>query len=371
MKEQYHLFCLASIFLTFLQLTADTIILNNGETIDGQTLKVTETTVIIEVQTEKEFATSTLSVSREEVKTIIDESQLKLFDDNRLRVKDLSDYYSAANPYKQVHTSGSDTLVTEDGQVIIGNIKSITVSHVTFSRGNDSSKLYTILIDKIVAINDQDLNAIRNKIRENTPPPAQKVYSYPRMGIEIGLSAVFNQLTGYQNTFDDLAQDLDLNSYQRPHAIDNPIFTVNLGFLIRISRQVSLAARSHFTLGFGDNEDFSEDSEKFRLFFAEVQYLYPLKSFSPWIGAGFAFQSVTIINRYNNVDAKYKSQATSISLAAGFDLDVNTQLNFVFALRYLPFGEKGINIESTGVTTDGYRIDLSNLMISAGFVVNL
>jgi hypothetical protein len=371
MNAQNSFFCIALIFLTFQKLTADTITQSNGRTIEGQTLKVSETSIIIEVQTDKEYVISTRSIPREEVKNIIDENNMILFEDNRLLVKDLSDYYSMPNPYKQVQTKGSDTLVTEDGQVIIGNINNITTSHITYAHEHDQSKLYMIFTDKIASINGQDMNKIRNEIKQNTPPPAEKVFSYPLIGIEMGLTGIFNQLNQYQNTFDDLSQKLDFSGYQPPHMIDNPIFTVNLGIMVKINRHISLSARSHFTLGFGDNEDYSEDSESFRLFLADVQYLYPLNSFSPWIGLGFAFQSITIINRYNRIDVKFKSQENTILYEAGFDFEINTQLNFVFALRYLPFGEKEITIQTSEQITGGYRIDLSNLMISAGFVINL
>ena len=193
---------------------------------------------------------------------------------------------------------------------------------------------------------------------------------YPRVGIEIGISAVVNQLNHYQSIFNDLSEELDLSGYQSPHTINNPAFAVNLGFIIKISRQVSLAGTSLFTIGFGDNEDYYEDVESFRLFFAELHYLYPLESLSPWIGIGYAFQSLTIINKYSGVDAKLKSQANSIFFAAGLDVDINKKINFVFALRYFPFGEKEIHI-SRGEIKARDAINLSNLMISSGIVINL
>ena len=369
MKYVFLLILSTTALLTIL--SADTITLHNGETIEGQLLKVSNQALIIEVLYDVKRVV-TISLDHEQVISVVDESQEILYKDGIQQEEDLEDYYQKIYLPTSTNITKKDTIVFKNGDQIVGNIISIRGSYITFKRSDKPSHLvYSSTVEKIDTIN---VEKVQSNLTFNDPyssPPKSREFSYPHPAIEFGLSIIQNNLNQYHGIYEELAENIEGIDRGSLRDINNPLIALNLGFDLKFSQYISVSFIGNFMLNFGDNRDYHEDTESFRLFLGELRYTFPLKSISPWIGVGYAYQSITLINSYSGVDIKYKSQSNTVTFGAGIILGLQSQFGGIFSLRYLPFGDKDLRIESQSDIQTKTKIDLSNIMLSASLIVNL
>jgi hypothetical protein len=349
-------------------LSADTIFLSEGDSLSGQLLKVSKDYLIIEMINQSGKVT-TISLHRNEVTSVIDESDDILYERGILKERDLEDFYRKSFPKIQKTTLQEDTIVFKNGDEVIGKVISTTTHYVTYKRSDKpANRLYSSTYDKIRTINGKSTEFSRNIYKT---APKIKVFHYPHIFIEFGFSATHHNLNQYHSIFKNVIENIETIEYKRLREINNPIIAVNIGFGIKLIKYMSLAGLADFTLNFGNNEDYSEDSEHFRLFLAELRFFYPVNAFSIWIGAGLANQSITVINRFSKVDIKYTSSASTISIAGGLSFEFNNHVGALLTLRYLPFGDRHVTIKSSIEGSSRNKINLTNILLSTALVINL
>jgi hypothetical protein len=352
-------------------LSADLIILSNGGSKSGQLLKVSGHYLIFEVLN-KSGQVSTISLHRDEVNSVIDESDEILYEKGRLIERDLEDYYQKSFPRYPKHSSQRDTIVFKNGDELVVNIISTHKNYVTYKRPeNPGNRLYTTTIDRIKTINGK---FVRNTIDAGSIFESSseiRVFHYPHPFIEIGFSLIHQQLNQYQSIVQEVIDQVEAVNYGTIREINNPLVAVNLGFGLKFSQAFSLACLADFNVNFGDNRDYSEHTEHFRLFLAEFRYTYPLKFFDLWLGAGAAWQSITLINRFHGVDMKYTSSLNTIAFGIGIKFKFNTQFSSLISLRYLPFGEQDVYLDTHTHIFTNSRIDHTNIIFSTTILVNL
>jgi len=358
------------ILSSFTILSADTITLSDGETMEGQLLKVTDQALIFEVLYDS-TRVHTISIDRHQVISVIDESQEILYKDGHQQ-EDPEDYYQKVYMPIFFKRSDVDTIVFKNGDQIMGDITYIKGRHVSYKRSDRPSHyVFSTTVEKIESINGQDIQSDTKFSDPYYPPPIKKVYYYPHPSIEFGLTLVQHHLNQYHGIYEQLAENLEDFDLEGLRDINNPLIALNLGFDLKFSRYICLSFLGNFMLNFGNNKDYHEDVEHFRLFLTELRYTFPNQSLSPWLGAGYALQSITLINNYSGLDIKYKSQSNTLTFAAGIILKINSQFEGNFSLRYLPFGDKNISwVNQTSIQSES-KINLSNIMFSASLNINL
>jgi len=93
---------------------------------------------------------------------------------------------------------------------------------------------------------------------------------------------------------------------------------------------------------------------------AEIRLSYPLKYVMPWIGVGYASQSIKIIDRINEIDIKWSSHNMGFVLACGAELCLSDFLRPYIAYRDLLF------LKKAAARTTTQKIDLSNQVVVGG-----
>jgi hypothetical protein len=360
------------ITVSFSLLTADKITLKDGKILDGQLLKKTDEYLIIEVLRPNNQL-HTISVMRDLVISVIDESKRVLYEKGRLKSVDLENFYQKSFLPVNFETSDQDTIVLTDGTSLIAYNIIIRGSYMSYKRLDKPSHLiFSSPLDKIESVNDK---YVRIYLSEQDPyrlPEKTLTSSYPQPSIEFGVSLIHHQLNHYKNIFKEVADDLEIPENTNFRNINNPLISLNLGLDIAISQHFITAFLADFTLNFGDFEDYYEDKECFRLFLGELRYRFSVEPLIPWIGAGYAMQSITLINPYQNSQIKYKSQKNAISIAAGVEYRLIDQTGSVLiVLRYLPFGEDSLFYEYDPGIKSKSKIDLSVLQFSFSLYLNL
>ena len=297
MKYFFHVILI--ITASFTLLSADTITLSNGEIMEGQLLKVSGQALIIEILSDSSQV-KTISLDHDQVISVVDESQEILYRNRILQEEDLEDYYKKKYLAKSFLTTKKDTIVFNNGKLIVGNITSISGNYITFMREDRPSHyVFTALVEKIYSINGMKVQSELKSIDPYSSPPKTRVFYYPHPAIEFGLSIIQNNLNQYHGIYGELAEDIEGIDGRSSENVNNPLIAINLGFDFIFSQSFSVSFIGNFMLNFGDNQDYHENTESFRLFLGELRYTFPYKSISPWIGVGYAMQSITIINKYS------------------------------------------------------------------------
>jgi len=358
------------ILASFAILSADTITLTTGETLEGQLLRAAHKALIFEVIHDSSRVI-TISIDREKVISVIDESQDVLYSNGLLR-EDPEDYYQKVYLPIFYRSTQEDTIVLKNGKKIIADILYTKGPHILYKRlDRSASETFSIRAEEIHSINGR---IIQSDVIPGDPyhaPPINKIFDYPHTTIEFGVSVIQHNLNEYQGIVDDLVENNE-NINRKPfQKISDPLIALNLGFDLKFSPSIGITFIGNFMLNYSDNKDYIEDVESYRLFLGELNYTYPLTSFSPWIGIGYALQSITLINRYSGVDIKYKSQSKSYSVAVGVVLRATDRFGGIFSIRYLPFGSKNVKIPNDVEFQSQPSINLTNLVISGSMFLDL
>ncbi len=368
---KYFVTSLIILVMAISPLSADKIILSQGDTLSGQLLKVSKHHLIIEMKN-KSGQVTTISLHRDEVTSVIDESDEILYENGILKEPDLKDYYHQTFPKIPIHSLQEDTIIFKNGDKVIGKIINTHKYYIVYKRSDiPTNRIYNTTLDKIETINGKSMQTTGFSRNIYATPRKIRAYHYPHAFIEFGFSFTQHNLNQYHSIFNEVIERVETIEYKKLRDINNPLIAVNLGFGIKISRFLSLAGIADFSLNFGNDEDYSEDSEHFRLFIAELRYFYPLSSFSPWIGVGLAYQSITMINRFNGVDIKYISSASTFSIAGGLSIDLSKGVGALIAIRYLPFGDQDVSFDRTIEGNPNNKINLTNILFSTTLIFNL
>jgi sRNA-binding regulator protein Hfq len=334
------------LFASFILLKADTISLINGETMRGQLIKVSSSYLIFEVIDDSNRV-STLSLNHGKVLSVKDESNRTLYSHGTQQVKDLENYYKKTSLpfiYKKAQT---DTIILKNGEQRIGHITSFTQRYINYRLlDKQSQSIQRSKVEDIETINGEKIHSFFSDINPYYTFPKENISTFARPSIGFGFTLIQHKLNEYKTIY-------------------------NLGFDIRIRQDICFAFTGNFTMNFDNDEDFYEDTEGYRLFTFELRYTLPIASISPWIGAGYAMQSLTIINRINNVDIKLKSQSSKFLLAAGIIFNSSSRYGFIISLRYLPFGEEYVNLPANVELQSTPKINLSCITLSTSVFFDL
>ena len=364
-----------SLFILFILtsvavLCADTITLSSGETLEGQLLRVANKALIFEVIHDSSRVI-TISIDRESVISVIDESQDVLYSNGLLR-EDPEDYYQKVYLPIFYRSTQKDTIIFKNGKKVIGDIIYTKGSYILYKRSfSPTSETFSIKAEQIYSINGMIIQSDVILSDPYNAPPINKVFHYPHTTVEFGVTVIKHHLNEYQSIVDDLVENNENINQKALRKINDPLIALNLGFDFKFSPSMGITFIGNFMLNYSDNEDYLHDVESYRLFLGEINYTYPLKSFSPWIGLGYALQSITLINRYSGVDIKYKSQSKSYSAALGVILRATDRFGGIFSIRYLPFGTQDIIMPDNVEFQSQPSINLTNILFSGSVFLDL
>lgn len=282
------------LFSLFLLGHGDTIVLKNGEMIQGQLIKVSGTMIIVEKFSRDISHIVNVSIPAADVEKIIDESGFLLFSQNKLQASSLIPYYHSPLRAEQ----------------------------------------YSF--------------------------PAHRLPSFPQLVFELGYNGSITHL-------DDLEKIT--REFLVRQGIEEPVYLSNvpstysgiqIGLYLRITRNFSIGGTGHIN---------RYDQGHFRIFFGELRYRKELEFVSPWIGVGYASQSIEV-NQTPGPNVNWMVSSDGPLFSLGIDFGRQVGWGFYTAVRYLPFSKKITVLSSyPGLQLTDYRlakIDLSVVMVSLG-----
>jgi hypothetical protein len=347
--------------------------MKNGDKTTGQLLKLSQNAIIVEVITENKKV-STVSFERKLVQSVVDESGTLLYANNRLHVTNLERYYQKMFVRQNPKRAKVDTLVFKSGYRAEVHLLGRTVDEISYRKKDDPKT--TVRRAKVSKIDTllENINDLNDKpVHQYYSEPISRNFSYPSLELQIGIALIQHSLNDHQDVTAQLAEESGNLNMIGPRKIGNPFISVEFGLGPKFTPNIIATLVANFVFNSGNNKDHKEESEFYRLFFAELRYaILPEYNFCPWLGVGYAMQSITIINNYGRVDLNFKAKSKTISLAGGLIISPESSLSGLIAIRYLPFGEKEIeNIIPSSETKIKNKIDFSSLMISTSLIMSL
>lgn len=341
---------------------SDTLFLKNGEQLNGELLSVTPAGLIFEMRLNGIFVEYRTYPINEVLKVV--DPKKDLFNDNKLLVLYLSDYYDPPrNPYAEknrrlyLYADIYDTLYLNDHSTLIVKIKDINRASLSYTLFREPGETQAIPLYQISLINGQPVDIYQ---RIYWSPPSERSFNYPYIGIEFG----FGKTSTHLGKISDLI--VFPGEGEGPYqfrSIDNNYTSMQLGFLIHLSPYFTAAILGHYSSGFEETTYDEEQDESFYLALAELRVGYPISIVKPWIGIGIAHQSLTLISNLPSLDAVWKSQTNGIAYSAGLELTVSSPLHLYTSGHWLPFTAKQI------VAADPAKVDLANLVICGGLKI--
>ena len=275
-----------------------------------------------------------------EVNRIVDQSGTILFQDKRVRVSNLEDYYfRPARALKPVN------IKLNNGQEIIAYVIQISTDHLLV-RLPGSKKKQNISKDTISEINNGTMEVFQWQWRGYE---SERVFDYPHVLVEIGYTRLSTNMSALQTSIGaTFAED----TYG----------AINLGLLLAINPYLSAGFTGHFLLDFGTGQSDENDSDAYRLALFELRFGWPFELIKPWIGISGASQSIVL---FPNPSYKWKSQSWGIGYGIGLEYYLTDFVHVNGVVRYISISEKNVTPE-----TD-HKIDLSNSIFSLNIQIAL
>ena len=359
----------------------DIIKLKNGKTIEGQLLKVTNKYLIVEIQSQDVIEIKNIFVKCEDVENVIDENGKTLFENNRRKAK-LASYYTdqlynlfnSTNRLRPVFKSMPDTVYLKDGKKsivkIIGVDKGRLVFRKVINSGRVNSNKYYAPIEKIDRINDQKIKGDDFII---TKEAERKLVHYPHFAFELGGVGILTQFDDVEKLFQGFYDygELPLTSDK----IENVYGGVKLSFLIHATRRIIFGASGY--------TNYKRNNRVIKILQFEGRYLVPMRNFRPYIGVGYAWQSVKIVDKADIHisqyailrSIKFKDHSGGIAINFGVDIGAPTGFGLYINACYLPLSEKNpeVQVQSGDLNIPqnlAQPIDLSTILFSAGLRFN-
>lgn len=350
-KLKHHLLIISILFFFFNSVLADTIHLKDGKTINGQLLKVSEKMVIIE--TIKKGKIINISINRENINRITDDSKKILYENSKLNVSNLGSYYNRNDLF--LNQNKVDTLILTDGSSVLGEIIDISDTKLQLRikyPQSEKSFLRIIPFTQISEINELPLSNVQ---RDKLTMKIERANVYPKLAFELGGSFAFTNLGKLKNMIDQYLIAQSQESGIHIDGIVGKYGLVQLSFIIKFSTKIGLGVTGHF--------DFTPEENAFRIMFSEFKYYFPWRSLSPWVGLGYASQSIRIADTIYGHDATYSwaCKSNGPSFAIGIETANETDTGFYTNIRYLLFPTK---------RTLNKELDLSVILISVGIITN-
>jgi opacity protein-like surface antigen len=345
-----------------LPLKSDILYLNNGEQINGELIRVTSVGLIFEIR-QNAFILDCKTFNYEDVLKVLDDNGIILFQSGQLLVPDLSDYYMPPRKLSSIDAV-QDTLELINQSRSIVYIKDISNEYVFYFTKKNRNEIQKIPKDQIYRINGQPMEKYQ---RVSPAAPSTRYLSYPYLSVEVGYGLItthLGSLSGLKIDTSGSANPLRLRS------VANNYNCLQLSLLLHIFPYLSASIVGHFSEGFSGNAENDEDvDESFYLAVAELHLTYPNYFIKPWLGIGWAHQSLTIITSTTtdatSVDIIWKSHSSGLAFSGGLDFKITDIFQFYIAGRSMPFTSKPItSISNT-------KIDLANTVYSAGIKIIL
>jgi hypothetical protein len=344
-----------------LPLKSDILYLNNGEQINGELIRVTSVGLIFEIR-QNAFILDCKTFNFEEVLKVVDDNGTILFQSSLLLVPDLSDYYIPPRKLSSIYAV-QDTLELTDQSRSIVYIKDMSNEYVFYFTKKNRNEIQKIPKDQIYRINGQPMEKYQ---QVSLSAPSTRYLSYPYFSIEMGYGFIKTHL----GTLSNFEIDTSSTNPIRSRSLANNYNSLQLCLLLHIHPYLSISMVGHFSEDFGGTAVNDKDvEESFYLAVAEIRLTYPNYFIKPWLGIGWAHQSLTIITNTTtdntSVDIIWKSHSSGIAFSAGLDFKMTDIFQLYIAGRLMPFTSKPVtSISNT-------KIDLANTVYSAGIKIIL
>lgn len=360
---KYFLIISLSILNITFDLKADIITLKDGKKLQGQLLRVTQTKVIYEVN-DLYKGVYAITIERENVESVMDESKKYLYHNGKQSVANFKDYHTVSYPNIDISTkkTNNDTIKLINGKEIICKIAKLRNGYISYKLRDDL--LQNIHFSKISSINNKQLF-------DHIVPPVGSKKPYPNAILKGGYIFVFHKLSQFNKIIEYVAQEIP-GFRNVTLEFTNPVKTFNTEFQIEFNPNMAAGISAY-----------SMDEDLFGIDFFSLEYMYqfPYEYFSPWLGIGYAFQAVEIRYKqsisgqdYIGVDMKLESGKKIFFIACGVKYKFNKYLGLDVSLKHLPFGPQKITVDEVyGAESFSYsgKIDLTNTMFSISAVFDL
>jgi len=342
-----------SIFLFFSNGFADKIILKNGKIFHGELIKVTPKYVIIE--TIRNLKLINISLEKEKIEKIIDESKKVLYESGLYKVKNLKPYYSETLLTQSHHRQ--DEVILTNGKIIYGKIVDVSDNQMKIMTDKNLSRVF--LFEHISSINGKPFENYNFKSLSDEYIP---INTYPKISFEFAPSMLFTNLSTLQKKMQDYLDREKPDENLIVDEIKDSYFGLQLSFIIKFTDYIAASVTGHFL--FTSGEDF------YHLVFTELRGYFASGSYRPWISAGWAHQSVKLEGDLKSQGARYEwyAQENAPSFAAGFETGYASSASFFASVRYLGFAKK--NITTNFDNTASEKIDFSAFLLSLGLQIN-
>ncbi len=311
---------------------ADIIVLNDSTVVYGELLYVSKKGIIVEFVSSEDNAFYDQSLLFTDVNRIVDQSGTILFQDRRVRVSNLEEYYfRPASSLKPVN------IKLINGQEIVAYVIQISTDHLLVQLP-DSKRKENISKDTISEINNRPVEIFQ---WQWDGYESERVLDYPHVVVEIGYAKLSTHISALRGSIGaTFAED----AYGAIH----------LGLLMAINRYLSAGIIGHFLLDFGTGQSDEDDSDAYRLGLFELRVGWPFERVKPWLGISGAAQSIVL---FPNSEYKWKSQSWGVGYGIGLEYCLTDFVHVNGAVRYIAISEKNVTPESD------HKIDLSNTIL--------
>jgi hypothetical protein len=365
------------ILITFctLDVHSDTIYLKENKIIYGQLIKVTYKYIIVEVVSNTTGKVNNISLQKNEVIRIDDESGRTIYSDGIVRYPIRSHYNNRDGKIKYLPV---DRIFLKKGQIFLGEILSNRDSKILIKNYDPNKTFIRIKIDSTeldhieknagyVAMHDPFLRS----------PLLKRVSQYPDINIGFGFGYV---QTKYDEIEDRIQYFYDTNDSLKSIGLNaDKIKSTFIGLQIHFGIRFT----DYLAIGFHGFQSLGDDDHLINFVSGQIKYTYNLDRLHPWISVGYAFQSSKITqdvdqiiseygyNRFTLRKIEWKASDNGPLIGIGLEVGEETGIGVQVSAEYMPFSKK-----ITKITDDRYdfpfessfnkKVDLSLIVVSFG-----
>ncbi len=348
------------------KLHADVLELAGNKKFYGQLISITEKIITVNILTEEDASIQPVSLPRDKVIKITDESGTVLFSDNTQHIIVLKRYYDEIRnnweELKDRFNSKHNTIRFITGKKKGGKIINITKQFVFLENGSndlmENSKLSVekFSLNKIAKIGDKHVLFIdpqKPRLRRS------KEIKYPVYSVSVGVVYAQTNYDQLQQLFQEFYDNSGLSFSAEKRAAGFP--GIQMKFDAFIKPYLSLGLTGYYYK--------KENLNTIGMAIADVKYIFYQTALKPWLSIGFAGHDFRSSEKVQQTNYIWDTSKGTASFGLGIDFGDELGTGYNLSIHYLPFGKGTTKIKDPDISVKK-KLDFTMFLISVGMRFN-